>query len=125
MEEKIKSGSFEGPYLDANGYRGTLKLSLAVDDVKISGNCHLTLRDTDDPLIYSGSVEGDFKAESLTLKLNLNDPSPKDDSFLSLETNLVVSDASSFAVQAIYGIISASPGSGLGGGVWIGWIFKG
>lgn len=134
MEATLKSGDFEGQYQDSNGPRGTIKLSIAVDKKKVNGRCNLVIRDTDEPGIYDGDAEGSFKGNGLRLKMTLrrlilpDDQTQQDETYeeppVVLESDIIVKDASSFAEQAIYGIVSASPGSGLGGGVFIAWSFK-
>jgi hypothetical protein len=130
-------GHFKGSYFDVVGYRGDISLNIAVAGGEYHGDIELCLRDTDAPYILKGEIDqfsfaappitsesvmpaGTFRVR-LTRAKKLDNKRKESGSAIS---TLFLRSASSFASQAIFGVMSPDSVNRLGGGIWIAWMFK-
>ena len=121
INDKVLTGTFEGQYLDAYGYRGRLRIDIqSVKEGQLLGSYELVLASEDKPQTISGRVLG--IQEHGTVKLSLvfgEDIKEQGDLAYTAE----LQNAGSYAKQCIFGVVKAPSRSGLGGGVWIAWQF--
>lgn len=127
----FEPGEWEGEYIDAYGYRGTLRLSIASDGEKLSGKYELTVRSEDQPQTFGGAVQGSVArsatgSDRVQMQLNLG-PEGKGDA-QTITYDAVVRPAGTFAKQALFGMVESAPTSDIaqanfGGGVWVAWLF--
>lgn len=114
---KMESGVWEGQYLDVNGHRGTLRLTLEPKEDTLRGKYELKLITEDNPKVIQGNVEGQIEGTNIHMQLALGKTAQK----VQYESH--VCPAGSYAKQAIFGLVESVPQSNLGGGVWIAWKF--
>ena len=118
IEEAIKSGVWQGTYLDAFGYRGNIKLDFNVEKENISGRYELFLSSEDEPQVFTGTVQGVQKGADIKMLLGMGKEERK------LEYSAQLLNAGSHATQCICGVANASSRTELGGGVWIAWRYS-
>ena len=118
-DQLVKSGVWQGEYLDVNGHRGKLRLDLEAEGGRVTGRYRLTLAAEDEPETISGRVEGSVEGSSIRFEA----PVGKQEAERILYEGSL-RPAGSFALQAIYGTVEAVPQENFGGGVWIVWRFK-
>jgi hypothetical protein len=116
---KLESGRWEGEYIDVSGHRGALTLTLEVRGDEVFGKYELALRTEDQQSFVSGEVEGRVEGENVRFLLALGANKER----LSYSAHL--SDAGSYARQALYSTVDSGSEAGFGRGVWIAWRFAG
>lgn len=114
-----ESGEWEGEYIDAGGHRGRLSLRLDASADRVTGSYELTLRAEDSPQIIRGNIEGVQSEDRLELQLRLGESREE------MTYSAQVSSARTYAEQAMFGLVTAAPGSDFEGGVWIAWRYGG
>jgi hypothetical protein len=118
MANDVLPGRWVGEYLDAYGYRSNLEFDLKSDGSRIAGRVQMELRTEDEPVVISGSAEGEVTDGRGTVVLRLEGVDEE------LKHEFHVRDAGTHAQQALCGIAESTEDSGFGGGVWIVWAFK-
>lgn len=115
----LESGEWEGEYIDAAGHRGKLSLKLDASADRVTGSYQLTLRAEDRPQIIRGDIQGVHSEDRLEMQLRLGESREE------MKYSAQVSSARTHAEQAMFGLVTAAPGSDFEGGVWIAWRYRG
>lgn len=118
QEPTIESGLWQGEYIDANGYRGDLRLTLVTSGDTLTGEIALKLRTEDQAQVIRGTVDGVAEYELVHLRSALEGVPEK------IEYAAEVRPAGSYACHALFGTMPAVPQYNLGGGIWIAWRFE-
>lgn len=115
---ELKSGIWEGRYLDAYGYKGNLRLEFETGENKLEGKYSLELITEDEPEVISGRIGGNYEKNMVRIELI----STRSKEPILYEGKLV--DAGSHATQCMKGLVDTTPENNFGGGVWILWRYK-
>jgi hypothetical protein len=115
----LESGEWEGEYIDAAGHRGKLSLKLEATSERVTGSYELAVRAEDRQQIIRGEIEGLHSENRVEMQLRLGESKE------AMKYSAQVSSARSHAEQAMFGLVSAAPGSDFEGGVWIAWRYRG
>lgn len=117
---QLQSGTFEGQYLDAFGYRGRIRVDVESKEGVLQGKYEMVLATEDKPLVIAGHLDGKY-GKSGEVMMRLTNEKTK----VSLEYSAKLQAAGSFAKQCLMGVVKAPAKSGFGGGVWIAWQYAG
>ena len=119
-------GVWDGQYIDVNGHRARLRLTLTLsNEGAIGGRYELVFPDTDRAKVVSGEIEGRQSADTISFHAPLRTPEQKSggtEQRLHYEAH--ISDRVFAGRQALFGVVTASRQPGFGGGVWIAWRSK-
>jgi hypothetical protein len=115
--QRMKAGRWEGEYIDIDGHRGRLRLTVAKTGTKISGKFELSLATEDEPERYQGTLSGRIDGKQLVLKLHMARGEP-------MVCTLMLRHPVAFAEQAIFGVVEPVPALKFSGGTLVAWRFR-
>ena len=113
----MNAGRWQGDYIDIEGHRGRIELTITKSGTTLVGAFVLTLSTEDQPDRYQGSVTGSVDGNAVVLRLQTK-------SQAEIVCDLTLAEPSAYAEQAVYGVVHRTPGLRLGGGVLTAWRFK-
>ncbi|MBM3501404.1 MAG: hypothetical protein FJX74_22345 [Armatimonadetes bacterium] len=113
----LEAGPWEGQYLDANGFRGTLRLDISRGGREFEGTFELDIRDEEGTQRMSGELRGTTENGIARIRWYRG----KQGEPVETESRHVF--AGSYARQALLGMGDPVPDTSFGGGVWIVWRF--
>ena len=113
----MNAGRWQGDYIDVDGHRGRLELTITKTGPTVGGTFVFSLATEDQPERYGGSVSGRIDGTAVLLQLET-------DREATIVCRLTLAEPAAFAEQAVYGTVDPTPKLRLGGGVLTAWRFK-
>ncbi len=124
MADQLLPGKWEGQYLDVNGHRGQLRMSLDYAGDTITGRYELRIAAEDKPQVIAGTLQGKTSGNRLNLSIPRAADAKQQQGRQPLAFDAEIRGAGSHAEQAMFGTIAGGVEGNFGGGVWIAWRFK-
>ncbi len=113
----MNAGRWEGDYIDIEGHRARIELTITRGGAALAGSFVLALATEDRPERYEGSLTGTLEGSTIVLRLQSR-------SGAEIGRRLTLAHPLSYAEQAVYGVVDPTPALKLGGGVLAAWKFK-
>ena len=113
----MNAGRWEGDYIDIEGHRGRVELTITHSGTTLGGTFTLALATEDKPERYDGAITGTVEGETVVLQLETERQAV-------IVCRLQVAEPVAHAEQAAYGVVDETPKLKLGGGVLMAWRYK-